>query len=355
MNKYLWGVVILILFIRIFVSIDFKDTISDGTKVKLSGRVSSEPYKYERSQSVLVNGYYAYLPLYPEINYGDELIVEGVVEGHTLKDPQLISLKKNNNRLLTFRLSVLSVYESSLPQDHAALVAGMSIGSKGLITKEFRDKLRNTGTAHVVVASGMNVALVAGFLINLLIGFINRNKAIIIAFIGIWIYSFLAGFDAPIIRAAIMASLTLSAQKLGRLNYAWRTLFITVYIMLFIKPEWIIDLGFVLSVSATASLMLFESKIRRRLHIVPKIIREDLSTTLAAQVLVAPILFIYFGDFNLVAPLINAIVLWTVPLITTIGIFAGVIGIVSGTLGSTLLYLIYPLTWWFTSIIEVFS
>ena len=353
--KYLWVILICLVGSRIFFHFSTQDHLAEGTKIRVNGRVSSEPYKYDSAQSVFVGGYYSYLPLYPEVEYGDSVTIEGIVDGRKLRGPKLISLNKTTSPLLAFRKSLLNVYQSSLPQDHAALVGGMTIGSKGLITTKFREQLKNTGTAHVVVASGMNVAMVAGFLINLLLGFLKRNQALIIAFIGIWIYAFIAGFDAPIIRAAIMASLTFSAQKIGRMNYAWRTLAITVGVMLLVLPEWITDLGFLLSVSATTSLMLFESKIRNRIGFVPRFIREDLSTTLAAQILVSPLLYIYFGKVVLIAPLINAMVLWTVPVVTMMGMLAGVVGIMFFPAGQAMLYLIYPLTWWFIFIVNIFS
>lgn len=354
MNK-LWAILLCVLLIRVVHHYATGTSISDGTLVRVKGQVSSEPYIYSDSQSVHLGEYRMYLPRYPEIGYGDRLSVEGRVDGDRLMNPTLIELNKSGNLLISFRKNMLSVYQAVLPQDHAALVAGMVIGSKQLISQDFREKLKITGTAHVVVASGMNVALIAGFLINLLAGFMVRRKAIIFALIGIWIYAFLAGFDAPIIRAAIMGSLTFSAQKIGRLNYAWRTLFITVAAMLIVKPQWIEDLGFLLSVAATTSLMLFERRIRNRLRIVPVFFRENLSTTLSAQILVAPVLFIYFGDINLIAPFTNALVLWTVPLITITGMIAGIIGLLAMPLARVTLLVIYPLSYWFIEIINAFS
>ncbi len=354
-TKNLWVVLVVIVFLRILLFFLHNNDYSNGTKIRVSGKVSVESYKYQYSQSVFINGFYTYLPLYPEIDYGDQITVEGIVEDNKLLNAELISLTESDNVLVIFRESLLDMYQRALPQDHAALVAGMTIGSKQSITQEFREKLKNTGTAHVVVASGMNIALVAGFMINLLVGFFERKKALIIAFVAIWIYAFIAGFEAPIIRAAIMASLTFSAQKIGKVNYAWRTLFITVFVMLMLKPEWIIDLGFLLSVAATTSLMFFEDKVRKKLVIVPRFIREDLSTTLAAQILVAPLLILFFGRFNILSPITNALVLWTVPLVTTMGMLAGVVGLFYFPLGQLILYLIYPLTWWFVAIVELFG
>ena len=110
-----------------------------------------------------------------------------------------------------------------------------------------------------------------------------------------------------------------------------------------------------LSFVATASILIFESRIKKLLASFPKIIKEDLSVTLAAQIGVAPIIFVTFGQFNLLSPLINVLVLWTIAPITIIAGISGIVGLVIPSLGKLLVYLSYPLTLWFVKVIEVFS
>jgi hypothetical protein len=88
---------------------------------------------------------------------------------------------------------------------------------------------------------------------------------------------------------------------------------------------------------------------------VPGIFREGFSTSLAAQIGVAPILFVTFGQFNLLSPIINALVLWTIPPITIIGGIGGIIGLMIPFFGKLILLLSYPLTSWFIWIVELFS
>jgi len=101
--------------------------------------------------------------------------------------------------------------------------------------------------------------------------------------------------------------------------------------------------------------MLFERKIAHLVRFVPGIFREGFSTSLAAQIGVAPILFVTFGQFNLLSPIINALVLWTIPPITIIGGIGGIIGLMMPFFGKLILLLSYPLTSWFIWIVELFS
>ena len=170
MSKYLlWLLLILLVLFR---QISTRPVYNDGDRVRITTRVSSEPIRYEYSQRLSQEGLIIYLPKYPEITYGDKVIVEGVVDGKELKNPVLIQKDESVSLLYRLRSRLLKVYQENLSGEHAALVSGVTLGSKGDISTEFWDKLKVTGTAHVVVASGLNVALVANFLINLFILFL---------------------------------------------------------------------------------------------------------------------------------------------------------------------------------------
>ncbi|MGB6838847.1 MAG: ComEC/Rec2 family competence protein [Microgenomates group bacterium] len=352
MRYVFWLLLILLIFVRYITT---RPDFSNGDKIRITSRVSSEPIKYSTSQGLTLFGLRFYLPNYPEVTYGDKIVVEGIVEDGKLKNPKLINLEPATGVLFKTRGKIIRIYQESLPEPHAALVAGVTLGSKSSLPEIFWESLKKTSTIHVVVASGMNVTLVAGFLMGILILFLPRKKAVPIALVGIWLYSLLSGFDAPIVRAAIMGSVAFAAQGLGRLYAARRALLLSAAAMLIIKPDWIGDLGFILSFVATASLMLFERKIARLIHFVPGIFREGLSTSLAAQIGVAPILFVTFGQFSLLSPIINALVLWTIAPITIMGGMAGIVGLASGFLGKTVLLLSFPLTSWFIWIVEVFA
>ena len=352
MRRYvLWFVIVLVIILRYIVT---RPNFPQGKLIRITEKVSSEPTRFEKYQSLRLSGIKIYLPLYPEINYGDMVVVEGRVEGNKLRSPKLID-KRDGGGLYALRQKLLAFYSHAFPRPHSSLVAGTVIGSKAGISQQFWDKLKTTGTAHIVVASGMNVTLVAGFLINALVLWLPRKRAVSITLIGIWLYSLFSGFDAPIVRAAIMASITFTAQLYGRIYSAGRALLLSAVAMLIIKPVWIIDLGFGLSFVATGSLVLFQKRLTKLLSRVPAFLREDLATTLAAQIGVAPILYVYFGQFNPLSPIINALVLWTVPPITIIGMVAGTIGLLIPVLGTAVLYIAYPLSFWFVSTINLFA
>ena len=87
----------------------------------------------------------------------------------------------------------------------------------------------------------------------------------------------------------------------------------------------------------------------------PGIFREGFSTSVSAQILVAPIMVFAFGRINILSPVINALILWTVPIITVTGMMAGVVSLATYDLGRLILLLDYPLTRWFVLIVNLFS
>lgn len=326
----------------------------DGDFVRITTRVTSEPIVYDRQQYLKVSGLKVYLPKYPEVKYGDTVLISGSVQGDTLKKAVLIEIKNRDNKVLyKFREKLISFYKLSLPEPYSSLVAGIVLGSKQM-PSVFWDSLKRTGTAHIVVASGTNVTMVATFLISSLTYIFKRKAAVFISVAGIFVYVILSGFDAPIVRAAIMGSIVFWGQEKGRVVNTFRVLVYTAVLMLLFKPEWIGDLGFILSFVATVSLLLFSKKVDNALVFIPRLFREGFSTSIAAQIGVAPIIFVSFGQFNLFSPIINALVIWTIPYIMVLGVIAGLIGVVVPVLGKIILLFTFPFLAWFVNIVNIF-
>jgi len=351
--KYLiWIILILLIIVRYFTS---RPVYNNADTVRITTTIYSDPIIYPTSQYVKIVGLKVYLPTFPEITYGDKIILEGVVNNGKLEKPKLISVAKNEGPLSGIRNKIISFYNNNLPQPISGLFAGVIFGSKGALTAEFWNATKIAGVAHVIVASGTNVTFVVSFLISLLTTLLPRKKAIPFVILGIVLYLFISGFEAPLIRAAIMSGIVFSAQELGRVVNSWRIFFLTILIMLLICPDWLIDMGFILSFASTMSIMLFQKKIDTWLIKVPNIIKKDLTTTLAAQIGVIPIMFLVFRQFSMWSVLVNVLVLWTIPFIMILGTIGGILGLIFPIIGKIILLIGYPLGWWFTTIVTIFS
>lgn len=348
----LWILLILLVLLRYF---SLKPVYQNGDTVRITSTVSSDPISYGNYQYFSAAGLKVYLPIYPEINYGDKIVLEGLVDEGKLENPKLVSIKDFNSFGSGFRKNIIDFYQNNLPQPISGLMAGLVLGSKGSLSLDFWQKVKDAGVAHVVVASGTNVTFVIAFVFGITNYFFSRRKSIPIVILSIVLYLFISGFQAPLIRASIMACLAFWAQGVGRLSNTWRIFILTAGIMLIINPKWITDIGFILSFVSTGSIMLFEKPVSKLFKKLPKILREGFITSLSAQIGVAPIIFVTFGQFNILSPIINMLILWTIPYTMIMGSIGAVLGLIFPILGKFILYMCYPLAWWFVRIVEMFT
>jgi competence protein ComEC len=352
LRKYFFPLLLLIAVIRVVYT---KPDYKEGEEITIKETVRQEPSVGEGYQLIKVNGLKILLPRYPEISYGDNVMLTGVYQNGEVTNAKLISTNKGGIFLSNLRNQIIEFTKKTLPEPHSSLVAGVTLGSKSGIPYDFSLKIRKTGVAHVVVASGMNVSLVASVILGILLIFMRRRRAIVALYVSIFIYVCLSGFDPPIVRAAIMAGVVYLGQLFGRVVSTIRVLLITIMLMIIIFPYWLLDIGFILSAIATLSLILFEKSVRKRLSLVPAIFKESLSTTLAAQIGVTPILYVTFGSIYILSPIVNALVLWTIPLITILGMISAITFPIFPWVSKITLYLAYPLTSWFTVVVDMFA
>lgn len=246
------------------------------------------------------------------------------------------------------------IFNQVLPEPRASLLSGIVLGSKKETEPSFYQALKKTGTLHVVVASGANISLVSQPLVENLAGFFSRRVALIFGIIFAWVYAVISGFEPPVVRAAIMASIGFLAQFMGREKAALKSLILAGMIMVFFDPLVIFDLGFQLSFSATAGILLFYGKIKPY-FLKLSFIGDDLSTTLAAQVFVLPIIYFNFKQVSLISPLVNALVLWTIdPLMKLGGLIAG-LGLINRPLAQLIAYPAWLLLTFFVGTVKFFK
>ncbi len=329
----------------------------EGDRIRITGRLSEEPTLVNGRQKLVLGQVRVYIDRFPEYHYGDKTRAEGIVTegkgGKYLKDAKVIKIEQSGG-LTSFRERILKLYAQYLPEPHNALLSGIVLGTKTSLDPAFFEALRKTGTLHIIVASGTNISLFAGSLLSVLAILIGRRKAIVPALVCVWFYVILVGWQPPIVRAAVMGSIAFAAQAWGKEFDAWRALFISAAILLLIEPLWLLDIGFQLSFAATAGILAFSSSISKRLVLVP-VFKEDLATTLAAQIAVSPILFFSFGQLSLISPLVNILILWTVPVIMAGGGAIALLGLLWEPLGQILAWFVWLPLEYFVRVVEVFS
>lgn len=376
-KAYIYTALILVILLSIRVALYFPQAqkIKNGQELVITTRLIDEPQIKGNRQQLKIRTkdgerITVTTGLYPRYLYGDKLIIKGKVKsslykGHEFFTMSYPSLQRANNdqnfiahAATDIRRGADTLFEKSLPPASAGLLSGIVFGGNQGLPSEFMDSLRNVGVVHVIAASGMNVTFVASALISILGQFLRRKIALTIAIFGIIFYAFLSGFEPSIVRAAIMSIIAFSAGLLGRANFALVSVFITAGAMLFYAPVLLLDVGFQLSFLATLGILLIKplfDVMFDKLSWVGKFIGDDLGTTIAAQITTLPILLSVFGSYGMLSVLVNALVLWTVPVLMVIGSIGIITGFMFEPVGKLFLFATIPILYYFEEIVMYFG
>ncbi len=252
------------------------------------------------------------------------------------------------------RENLSKVISQSLSQPQASILSGMVLGQDTTIPIKFKKDLTSTSTIHLLVVSGQNLSIMAGFLMSM-VYIIGRRKTALVTILAIIGYSLLTGLGVPVVRAAIMASCSLIAQILGREVKGWWILSLTGLLMLLYNPNWLFNISFQLSFLATSGVVIASPILVNYLGLIPKVIKEDLSITLSAYFLTLPVIVFNFHQLSLVGIVTNILVLWTSPLIMVSGVVTIIAGLISQTLANIFGLIPWVLITYFIYIVEFFA
>ena len=188
---------------------------------------------------------------------------------------------------------------------------------------------------------------------------VGKRAATGLAVIGVVLYTVMVGADASVTRAAIMGLLYVGAIYFGRGNNVLNALFLTGFGMTLYNPLTLWDIGFQLSFLATLGLIILVPHLEHaaerlfaplfasaNLQALADLIREALLVSLAAQIIVTPILIYHFGRLSIVSLLTNLLIVPVQPLVMLFGGLATVAGLIYLPLGQIVGWLAWlPLAW----------
>ena len=221
---------------------------------------------------------------------------------------------------------------TTVPEPEASLGAGILLGVRSSIDPDISAAFATAGLTHVVAISGWNIAIVGVLIARLLDGLRRRigGRLLVepLTALAIGGYVVLVGSSPSVIRAALMAGALMIGRQAGSRAHAASALMLAALAMLLVAPSVLWDVGFQLSLLATAGLIAFGAPIERRLTRLPVWLREPVALTLAAQLTTLPVILATFERISLVAPLANVLVVPLVPLVMLASAVAALVGVV---------------------------
>jgi len=239
---------------------------------------------------------FALLVLVLTVSLGMTAFGTGKGRGSSFEPPGFVS---------SIRDHFVSAPGDILPEPYSGLLGSMVLGSGASPPPEsVKENFTRTGTVHLLVASGLHLSILTGFLISLfrLLGLPGRwgaAAALLFAF-G---YVLITGAHPSIIRAFFMVSMAVMADILGRENDPLSSLSLAALLLLAVDPNNLFRVGFQLSFAATAGLLYLAPILEKNLSL-----GTPLSISLAPYLMTMPIILFNFSRLSIVAPLVNILI-----------------------------------------------
>jgi len=239
-----------------------------------------------------------------------------------------------------WRAELAHRFQSHLPPSKAAIADSLLFGDNNRLPQATLVQLRWAGLQHIIAASGFNVGLLSQA-VRRAVDLFPRGVKLLVWLTVVGGYVLLAGASPSLLRASLMAGI----QWVGHLwklpTHALTALLISAGAMLLIYPWYLWSVSFQLSVLATLGIILFGPALESlsqpwlvwEMGLFPQqdsaggrsgsvgmtvaaVVKESLVITLAAQLLVIPVIAWRFGQLAWLSPLTNVAVLWLVPVVT---------------------------------------
>lgn len=240
-----------------------------------------------------------------------------------------------------------AVCRAVLPPGQAAMLPGLVLGDTSAVAAATTQEFRTAGLSHLTAVSGANVSIVCGAVL-LCARFVGPRPAVGLAAVALMAFVVVVQPGASVLRAAVMGGIGLLAMLSSRRRQAIPVLSATVLGLLSVVPQLAVDVGFALSVAATAALVVLAPIWSGRLVARgwPKPVADALCIALAAQWATAPLIAAISGRLSLVSVIANLAVAVVIPPITLLGTAAAVLAPVWPAGAGLLIRFTGPEVWW---------
>jgi len=239
----------------------------------------------------------------------------------------------------------------SLPAPSAAILPGLVLGDMTAVSDTTVAEFKTAGLTHLTAVSGANVTIVCGAVLAAA-ALIGPRAAVCLAALALGAFVVVVQPSPSVLRAAVMGAVTLLGILTARRKQAIPALAGTVLVLLAVAPQLAVDVGFALSVSATAALVLLAPPWSRRLteRGWPKPVADALCVAAAAQLVSAPLIAAISGQFSVVSVLANILVAPAIVPVTVLGTAAAALATCWPAAAEFLIRFTGPELWWLLSV-----
>ena len=146
--------------------------------------------------------------------------------------------------------------------------AAMIVGDRSRMDSSVENAFRAAGISHILVVSGLHLALWSALLEKVLHRFVRRRvPRLLLSMLGLFAYMLLTGMTASVVRAGVLLQMAYAAALFDRTADTLNSLGISLIILLLVNPYAACDMGLLLSFAATLGVLCFAALDRRHWHL----------------------------------------------------------------------------------------
>lgn len=251
---------------------------------------------------------------------------------------------------------ITSTINSSMSEESAATMCGITVGDKDYFTDEFETNVRASGVSHVMVVSGLHLAIILGGFFSLIEKICyNKYLKLFLSVGAVFALVAICGFTVSVIRAGIMFIIAALAPVVGRDNDPLSSLSTAFCIIMLSSPFAVFSVSLQLSALATFGIVViapfYNNLIFEKFKIKNYVIKELISipiNTLSATIMTMPIIVKTFGEISLVSPITNILITYAVSYALTINCIALALSLVP------VLNIVAKLLFWIVDILATY-
>ncbi|MCW7753010.1 DNA internalization-related competence protein ComEC/Rec2 [Desulfobotulus sp. H1] len=258
-------------------------------------------------------------------------------------------------------------------RDAGAVLSAMLIGDRSHVTPALREAYTKSGIAHLMAISGLHVGLLAGGIFWLTERFLRwfrfftergltRRVAAFPALVTALSYAMISGGAPSALRAVVMVACGLWVLVMRRRTDVWSLLILAAALLLATEPERLVNVGYLLSITAVAGLILGFQRYPQSFSGVRDVHASALlwlkglfKTSLFAALFTAPICLYVFREVSLIGMAVNLVMVPLMGMLTLPLAMAGLFLSLFFRTGERFLQLAGVLTSWGNGLAECAS
>ncbi|WP_299463061.1 ComEC/Rec2 family competence protein [uncultured Microscilla sp.] len=208
------------------------------------------------------------------------------------------------------------------------IATALLLGVKDHIDSDIKNAYSGAGLMHLLAVSGLHIGFIY-LILHLLLKPLKQLPGgelwYLLTMVGcLWLYAFITGLSASVMRAVTMFSVMAVAKATNRRTNIYNTLAVSAFALLVYNPLMVTSVGFQLSYIAVAGIVYIQPKVYQWLHFthwLPDYLWQLTSVSIAAQIATFPLALYYFHQFPNYFLLSNLLVLPLAPVLLVLGIF----------------------------------